>query len=503
MWKLLVCFAASVCLVGAQALQPWRGTVMGYYRSADLMPVSAIDFSALTHIIHDHARPNTDGSLDLTSNGLTAQASKDLITAAHAAGVKVLLCIADTWPSGDFPGALNHQAILIANIITLVKTRGYDGVDIDWENNLNWTMMSSFIPDLKASLLAVNFNDILTVAAAPLGVAPQWASLVPDIDIVDCLSYELFWWGAQTTWHNSALYDGGALNAFGTPLYSADRIVNEYIAAGVPASKLAIGAAFYGHKITGVIGTPTGGPTGPRQNFEHIQPSDQPLLYNAIVALPEFQSATKQWDDVAQVSYLGVSDPINPLGDEFVSYDDPRSMAAKAYYARAKGLAGIFIWALPYDYFPANPVGQQHPLLQSIKVALLNLLNSPADITNGAWIKSGAGASAKAADTLQCASSGPTSLFQRVSVSANTTYTAQLTVQATGPTNGSLYLDIFASSWSSVLATQGKPLSGTAQTFTVTFNSGSNMNIIFSFDTRATAAGAQVKVTGISMNASE
>src|ERR1700677_1252206 len=57
------------------------------------MPASAIDFAALTHIIHFSVIPNTDGTLNTTGNGITTAYSTDLVSRAHAAGKQVLICV--------------------------------------------------------------------------------------------------------------------------------------------------------------------------------------------------------------------------------------------------------------------------------------------------------------------------------------------------------------------------------------------------------------------------
>src|SRR5690242_4859172 len=56
----------------------------GYYPGWEQggMPASAIDFTALTHIIHFSAVPNSNGTLDTSINGLTAGNSANIITNA-------------------------------------------------------------------------------------------------------------------------------------------------------------------------------------------------------------------------------------------------------------------------------------------------------------------------------------------------------------------------------------------------------------------------------------
>ena len=55
-----------------------------------------------------------------------------------------------------------------------------------------------------------------------------------------------------------------------------------------------------------------------------------------------FGSCAKQFDQTSMVPYLS-------CGSYYISYDDSTSIAAKIAYAKSKGLAGVFFWALGQD----------------------------------------------------------------------------------------------------------------------------------------------------------
>ena len=50
------------------------------------------------------------------------------------------------------------------------------------------------------------------------------------------------------------------------------------------------------------------------------------------------------WDDIAEVPYL-----YNAGKQEFISYDDARSIENKALYVMERGLGGVMIWELSCD----------------------------------------------------------------------------------------------------------------------------------------------------------
>jgi chitinase len=52
----------------------------------------------------------------------------------------------------------------------------------------------------------------------------------------------------------------------------------------------------------------------------------------------------RSYDSVTQTPWL-----FNPSNKQYISYDDPTSIAAKANYALSAGLAGLFCWSLDED----------------------------------------------------------------------------------------------------------------------------------------------------------
>ena len=66
----------------------------GYWHSPPAwggLPVSAIDYSALTHIIHYAVLPNSDGTFEPQSLKYITDYAADLTRAAHQNGVQVLI----------------------------------------------------------------------------------------------------------------------------------------------------------------------------------------------------------------------------------------------------------------------------------------------------------------------------------------------------------------------------------------------------------------------------
>jgi len=340
----------------------------GYEQSS--MPASVVDFGAVTHVIHFSVWPVSDGSLNTSANSLTSANSSDLITRAHAAGKKVLFGVSGS-TSGGFGGATTNanRGTFITNLCNFMSSRGYDGIDIDWEplNSSDALQYTNFIIELRTALNAYTPYRMLTVATAQ---QTSWFNkLQGQFDQINLMTYDLSGpWGGWVTWFNSPVYDGGyRFPSTGGLVPSADGLVNSFVSAGVAPGKLGIGIAFYGRVWSGGTGTPTGGVTAPRQSWTTAPSMDYASF--ATVMSTYYQTNLYHWDTAAQAAWLGI-DNTGSTNDMFISYDDEHTCQSKVVYARNRGIGGVMIWELGEAYRSSQPAGQRDPLLQAVKNAL-------------------------------------------------------------------------------------------------------------------------------------
>ena len=344
------------------------------------MPASNIDFTTVTHVIHFSLIPNSDGSLNSSANSLSVAFSSDLITRAHAAGQKALICIGGASTESGFQSAASaaNRANFVANLVNFMTARGYDGIDVDWEALpvSDFNLFTNLVVDLRGALDKLSPHKLLTVAAGaypvygdpPNSSSAMYASLQSQFDQINIMTYDLSGpYDGWITWFNSPIYDGGTrFVSSGGLVPSIDGAVNNFLANGVAAAKLGIGVPFYGYIWSGGSGgtVPSGGVTRPRQSWT-TAPSFTSVNYNTIVS-SYFQSNSYFWDTNGQAAYLSITNG----GNKFISYDDPYACQAKVSYARNRGLGGVMVWELALDYFPARPAGLRSPLLQSLKQSL-------------------------------------------------------------------------------------------------------------------------------------
>ena len=365
-----------------------------YYPSYQqfLVPPSEVDYTAVSHLIHWPVLPRTDGSLDTASTDFSEEHSADVVARAHAAGTKVLLGIGGDATSGataGFQGATGdgNRARFVANIVTLMRDRGYDGVDINWEEigSDDEERFTAFIGELRAALDQLTPRPLLTMppetgaAAHPALIA----SVQQHLDQINLQTYVMS--GAYpgwVTWFNSPLYNGGFEfpSVPGARVPSVDDEVDRFVAAGIPAARLAIGIQFDGFVWAGGSGTDTGGVTKPRQEWDRSAsrpdgtdvgaPDVTVERYADIVdSFGAAQGFTKTFDVVARVPYLS-RDSAADVDDRFISFDDEQAISEKGQYAKSKGLGGVFIFELTGDYFGNRPAAERHPLLSAAKTAI-------------------------------------------------------------------------------------------------------------------------------------
>jgi chitinase len=133
------CVVSTVLLlmITACPLKAQNKRLLAYYSSHSRkggFPYNAsnIPYDELTHI--DHAfldlDPKDDGSLYVRPGLL----EPELITRAHAAGVKVMISVGgDAARFAAVSANANTREAFAKNLHNFVIANGYDGVDIDWE----------------------------------------------------------------------------------------------------------------------------------------------------------------------------------------------------------------------------------------------------------------------------------------------------------------------------------------------------------------------------------
>ena len=369
------------------------------------MPIAAIPFASMTHVVHFALVPRRDGTL-ADPDGLRGQTSA-LVAAAHAAGVKALLGVGGDESAGapaGFQGATSsaRREAFVKNIVAAMAAGGYDGVDVNWESvrfPQDVSNFRAFVEDLRKALdrRSPPRHFLLTYPAGTASgfqeysnIARMLAPVQARFDQVNLQTYVMAGpFPGWLTWHNSPLHAGGCRFATtGQPPPSLESTVKAFIAAGIARRRLGIGIQLAGVDWVGGSGTDTGGVSRPCQAWDYSRQkpdgSGQDVgapsyaggwsFVNASDVARSYTAAngyTAAFDDGAGAAYLS-RDQSGSAGDHFVSYETPQSIQAKADYVRAQGLGGLIVFEVTQDFQGERPAGDaQHPLMTAVRQAFL------------------------------------------------------------------------------------------------------------------------------------
>jgi chitinase len=353
---------------------------MGYYSviGSPALPVASIQWSGLTHVAQVAAMVNGDGTLNLSSYQVSSTAAA-LVSAAHANNVKALI---DIYQNGStyLQQAVNCcLSTLVTNIMTVVNTYGYDGVDIDWEpfdGSTNGSAMTALAQALRLALgsrlLTVNMED-----------STWWAANQSNYSYFDRLSAMTY--SMSGAWpHNGPLWYAAALHCTGldSVYLCVDTLKTIWLNAGVPANKLNLGLPFYGDKWSGGVlaSDPAQGISGPRQTWQtgHGPTWTESIDYNAIVPMITQQNYT--WDSSAVVPYINYIGT-TPSAYWYLTYENPQSIQAKVQYIIAQNLGGWIIYHLGMDWI--SGASHPHPLLDAVQAGSAPAVLSASALSSG------------------------------------------------------------------------------------------------------------------------
>ncbi len=296
-----------------------------------------IAFANLTHISHAFVWPDADGDLVIPDDFLYPE----LVAAAHANGVKVILSIGG-WGNGDgfAPMAASPAARsrFIARVVEFCYAYDYDGADIDWEfveGEDQSRDFSTLIKSLSAALHAMEPPRLLSIAAPAGDYYGRWIDfeeLHPSFDLIGFMTYDF-----HGDWSDHSGYNAPLYACDGDTCGSVDEAFAYARSRQVPLDKLLLGVPFYGRSFDSPA--PYGGFT-----------TTAGYAFSEIMDL-WLEGWGYQWDDCAKVPWLK-----GPNGQGMITFDDIYSVAWKCAYVLDKQAAGVIIWELSQDGFQGVPL---------------------------------------------------------------------------------------------------------------------------------------------------
>lgn len=275
------------------------------------------------------------------------------------------------WTLSD-PFFLMHDEtkrhIFVESVREYLETwKFFDGIDIDFEfpgggganpnlgdKERDGELYVTILKELRSMLDELGakngryyeLTSAINVGYDKLAVV-DYAEAAKYLDYIYMMSYDFYGaWDNNVLNHQTGLYKSSVNTVEEKSKYYAARGTEILLEQGVPAEKLIIGAAAYGRGWTGVNNYSNGNPftgtaSGPIKGTWENGVVDYRDIVNNHGASQGFEYG---YDEAAEAPYL-----FKPSTGDLITYDDPRSVKAKAQYVQQQGLAGIFHWEMDSD----------------------------------------------------------------------------------------------------------------------------------------------------------
>jgi chitinase len=290
-------------------------------------------------------------------------------------GIQTIISVGGWSGSGEFSNvALTNESRMkfADSVVQFLRNYQFDGVDLDWEypvaggldtnvtrpeDKENYTLLLQTIREkLNQAGQKDHTKYLLTIAGGANNSFvnnTELNKIDKIVDWINIMTYDFHGAWENVTGNNAPLYSS---NGSGLDVNDA---VQAYLDAGVRAKHIVLGVPFYGKGWDGVSSVKNGEfqqAAGPSQagtwepaTFDYTDLENNYIDKNGFISY---------WDDVEKEPYL-----YNPTTGTFITYENVRSIQAKADYINDKHLGGAMLWEISGD--------RNETLLSSLAKAVL------------------------------------------------------------------------------------------------------------------------------------
>lgn len=300
----------------------------------------------ITHIIYSFLALHHD-TLDV-HNETQRQTLKELVALKQQyPHLKIMVSIGG-WggcaPCSELFASEQSRKTFARTAVAFFREHHVDGLDLDWEypaiegypgHQFQPADKENFTALVKTIRAEMGKEFLLSFAAGGfeqfLEASIEWDKVMPHLDFVNLMTYDLVGGYSTVTGHHTPLND------YRTAQQSVTRCVNRLLQKKVEPGKLIVGAAFYARVWENVGDTAR----GLYQNGKFKQGvafKDFPVYFS------DTSGYRYYWDKKAKAPWQ-----YNPEKKLFATFDDERSIREKSLFIRKKKLGGIMFWELSQD----------------------------------------------------------------------------------------------------------------------------------------------------------
>ena len=302
--------------------------VFGFAPYWTLDSASGLDLHSITTVAYFGVDANPDGTIAQSGDGWSGYQSQqlvDLISAAHAANVRVVLTVKNFDPDQLHQLVRDPQAPerLATGLAALLNQKSMDGVNFDFEGTDGGDrgLYTAFATSAAQHLKQANSGWQVTVdtyggSASDSSSYFDVKGLAPAFDALFVMAYDMY--ASDHASPNASLGD--------------DLSTLSNYTLVIPASKVILGLPYYGYDWETADGNPFSKSSGAPSPVTYAQMQDKHLTIN--------------WDKADATPWASYKD-----GTQWheIYFDNPTSLSMKARAADEYGVSKVGIWALGFD----------------------------------------------------------------------------------------------------------------------------------------------------------
>lgn len=292
----------------------------GYYvtYNPDSLASLKANIGSLTHVSPYYYSLKADGTID------TRNEQAETTAFMRGKGVKILPMISTNAQYDAFHALIDtpaEQDRIVAAIVGIVTTKGYDGINIDFEglNPADRPLLTDFMRRLHARLAPAGKLTTMAVAAKASDTKTGWggvydyAALAPHVDLVVLMAYDFHYQNGKTPGPIAPTGWVRSVARFGASQFGVDKTL--------------LGVPFYGMDWNTVKGPPA----------RTVKMAEGPTLARK-------PGATSGYSAVDEANWVRYTDEAGEAHEAW--FEDERSITAKLDIATELGLAGFAGWRI-------------------------------------------------------------------------------------------------------------------------------------------------------------